>query len=71
MFVKPLGSRLRGFTLVEVLIFIVIVGIAMAGILSIMNLTSVASTDPMRDKQALAIAESLLEEIESPSIYLL
>lgn len=65
MFVKPFGSRLRGFTLVEVLIFIVIVGIAMAGILSIMNLTSVASTDPMRDKQALAIAESLLEEIES------
>jgi MSHA pilin protein MshD len=30
-----------------------------------MRLTTVASTDPMRDKQALAIAESLLEEIES------
>jgi MSHA pilin protein MshD len=53
----------RGFTLIELIIFIVVVSIGMAGILGVMNTTVKSSADPMVRKQALAIAESLLEEI--------
>jgi MSHA pilin protein MshD len=44
--------------------FIVIVSVGLAGILLVMNTTTRSSADPMIRKQALAIAESLLEEIE-------
>ena len=43
--------------------FMVIVGVGIAGILSIMNITTQHSEDPVQRKQALAIAESMLEEI--------
>lgn len=43
--------------------FIVIVGIAVGGILMVFANTTRASADPLIRKQALAIAESLLEEI--------
>lgn len=52
-----------GITLVELILYIVIVSIGLAGILSVMNVTSQHSADPMVRKQALAVAESLLEEI--------
>ncbi|MCF8211534.1 MAG: prepilin-type N-terminal cleavage/methylation domain-containing protein [Rhodoferax sp.] len=55
--------RYRGFTLIELIIFIVIVGVGMAGILSVMNTVVKSSADPMVRKQTIAIAESLLEEI--------
>lgn len=54
----------RGFTLIETIIFIVIVGIAIVGIISLINLTTIGGADPVRTKQALAIAESLLEEVQ-------
>lgn len=54
----------RGISLVELIIFIVIVGVALVGILSVMNTVNRGSADPMVQKQALAIADSLLEEIE-------
>jgi len=53
----------RGFTLIELIIFIVVVGAGLAGILSVMNTTVKSSADPMVRKQAMAIAESLLEEV--------
>ena len=53
----------RGFTLIELIIFIVVVGVGLAGIVSVMNTVVKSSADPMVRKQALAIAESLLEEI--------
>ena len=56
--------RQRGVTLVELILFIVIVGIAVGGILTVMNLTTRGSADPVRRKQALIIAEGLLEEVE-------
>lgn len=62
---KFLTTKQKGFTFIELLIFMVIIGVALAGLLAVMNITTVGSTDPMRDKQALAIAESLLEEIQS------
>jgi MSHA pilin protein MshD len=56
--------RQRGLTLIELILFIVIVGIALAGIVAVMNMTTRASVDPVRRKQALIIAEGLLEEVE-------
>lgn len=53
-----------GISLVELVLFIVIVSIALMGILSVMNVTTRGSADPLIHKQALAIAESLLEEVE-------
>ena len=55
--------RHSGFTLIEVIIFIVVVGAGMAGILSVMNTVVKSSADPLVRKQALAIADSIMEEI--------
>jgi len=52
-----------GFTLIELIIFIVVVGTGLAGILMVMNTVVKASADPLIRKQTIAIAESLLEEI--------
>ena len=56
-------SGCRGVTLVEVIMFIVIVGVAAGGILMVFANTSRASAAPLIRKQALAIAESLMEEL--------
>ncbi len=64
MCIKARRMRQSGVTLIELIIFIVIVSVAVVGILSVMNITTRASADPMIRKQALAIAESLLEEIQ-------
>jgi len=55
----------RGLSLIELLVFIVVVGIAVSGVLSVYSLNARSSADPMVQKQALAIAESLLEEVLS------
>jgi MSHA pilin protein MshD len=57
------NSRQRGFTLIELVIFIVVVGIGVAGVLSVFSNSVKSSADPLVRKQTLAIAESLLEEI--------
>ncbi len=62
MCTKPFFQR--GISLVELIMFIVIIGTALIGILAVMNQTTAHSTDPLIRKQALAIAESLLEEVE-------
>ena len=54
----------RGISLIELIMFIVIVSVAVAGILLVMNVTTKNSADPLVHKQALAIAESLIEEVE-------
>lgn len=54
----------RGISLIELILFIVIIGIALAALLSVLNVTTQASVDPMLRKQALSIAESLLEEVQ-------
>ncbi len=53
----------HGFSLIETILFIVIVSVALAGVLSVMNLTTQHSADPLIRKQAIVVAESLLEEI--------
>jgi MSHA pilin protein MshD len=57
-------SKQRGSSLIELIMFIVIISVALAGILLVMNTTSKGSVDPLIRKQALAAAYSLLEEIE-------
>jgi len=53
----------RGFSLIEVVIFIVIVSVALVGVLTVMDLTTRHSADPLIRKQAIALAESMLEEV--------
>ena len=54
----------RGISLIELIMFIVIISVALTGILLVMNTSPRSSADPLIHKQALAIAESLLEEVE-------
>ena len=56
--------RMAGISMIELIFFIVIVSVAIAGVLSVLNVTVKSSADPQQRKQALAIAEALLEEIE-------
>ena len=53
----------RGVTLIELVMFIVIIGVALAGLLQVLNFAAKGSADPVRQKQALMIAEGLLEEV--------
>lgn len=53
----------RGFTLIELIIFMVVVSAGLAGILTVMNTVVKSSADPMVRKQAMALADSILEEI--------
>lgn len=54
----------RGLTLIEVVVFIAVLAIGIAGILVLYNRVTEASVDPVVRKQAVAIAASLLEEVE-------
>jgi MSHA pilin protein MshD len=56
-------GRQRGLTLIELIVFIVIVGVALSGVLTVLNYTTRHSADPLLRKQALAIAEAVLEEV--------
>ena len=56
--------RQRGVTMIELILFIMIIGVALAAILAVMNFTTQRSADPVRRKQALMLAEALLEEVE-------
>lgn len=56
--------RQYGVTLIELIVFIIIVSVGVVGLLSVTGSTVLHSADPMMRKQALAIAESLLLEVE-------
>ena len=57
--------RQIGLTLIELIVFIVIVSVAIVGVLSVLNITVMRSSDPLVQKQAQALAEGLLEEIQT------
>ncbi|OYY50757.1 MAG: hypothetical protein B7X95_02730 [Methylophilaceae bacterium 17-44-8] len=59
-----------GVSLIELIVFIVIVGAALAGVLKVLEVTNRNSADPLVRKQALSIAESLLLEITQQSFTL-
>lgn len=52
-----------GLTLIELILFIVIVSVGLAGVLASLNVSVKGSADPLQPKQALVIAEGLLEEV--------
>ncbi len=63
-------AKQDGASLIELVLFILIIGIALSGVLLVMSQITGNSADTMARKQALAIAEVLLEEVESmPNTY--
>jgi len=52
-----------GVTLIELIISMVVISIALTGVFTVMNYTVSHSADPIIQHQAVAIAESYLEEI--------
>lgn len=64
MSIKPGRRRQRGLTLIELIIFMVIISVALAAVLQLLNLSTKFSVDPLRRKQALLLAEGLLEEVQ-------
>lgn len=63
------NRRERGVSLPELIVSIVIVGVGVAGILSVMNLTTQRSAEPMIQQQAQLIAEGYLEEVLQKKFY--
>lgn len=60
---SPLHARQSGVTLIELVVSIVIIGVALAGILLLLNRSIATSADPMIQQQAIAIGDAYLEEI--------
>lgn len=54
----------RGFTLVELVVFIAIVSVAVAGVVGALSFINRTSANPLVQRQAMAIAEALLQEIQ-------
>lgn len=63
MFVDRGVMRQRGVTLIETIIFMIMVSVGVIGLVSVMNPLIRASADPMITKQMVAVAESLLNEV--------
>lgn len=62
---RPLPWRRQtGVTLVELVVAIIVISVGVAGTLSAFNEAVRASSSPFVAKQALAIAEALLEEVQ-------
>lgn len=58
-------KKQRGVTLIELILFIIIMGIAMSGVLTAMVASTQSSVDPLKMQQGISIAESYLEEVLS------
>lgn len=64
-FRKSAPCKVHGFTFVELVISLVVIGIAVTGVLLVFTQTVASSADPLIRQQALAIAEAYLEEVIS------
>ncbi|HJV01130.1 MAG TPA: prepilin-type N-terminal cleavage/methylation domain-containing protein [Burkholderiaceae bacterium] len=57
-------TKQRGFSLIELVVFMVIMGVAAVTVLQLLNMSTKASAEPARRKQALLLAEALMEEVQ-------
>ncbi|MBK7613793.1 MAG: type II secretion system protein [Vitreoscilla sp.] len=57
-------ARQLGLSLIELVMFIVVLGLALTAVLKAFTQATAASVDPQLRRQALAIAESLMEEVQ-------
>lgn len=57
------SKRMAGVTLVELIVAIVIIGTALAGLVAAFTRANLASTDPVITQQMLAIGEGMMEEV--------
>ncbi len=62
--VHPKHPRQRGVTLVELVIAMIVIAVGVAGVTSAFNNAVRSSAGPFVAKQALAIAEALMEEVQ-------
>lgn len=58
-----MSSKVRGFSLLELVLAIVVLGVGLAGLLLAFNQSVAASADPLLRKQMLSIAEEMMDEI--------
>lgn len=63
----PPKRRSAGFTLIELIMFIIIVSASLAGVMSVLNAVTKNSADPLIRKQMLTIAEALMDEVQMRS----
>lgn len=61
MFTSSLARSQAGVSLVELVAFIVIVGVGLAGVIAAMTSSTGRSADPMLRKQAVAIADARVQ----------
>ena len=53
----------QGLTLIELIVAMVVISVALVGVMSVINYTTLHSADPVLRHQAIAIAEAYMEEI--------
>lgn len=58
------SRRSLGISLVESIVFIIVVSVGVTGVVILFNQLTLSSVDPVVRKQALAIATSVMEEIQ-------
>lgn len=63
MSIKGVRRVQHGMSLIELIVFIVVISAGLAGVLAVIDRTVAHSADPLRNKQALAIADAMMEEI--------
>lgn len=61
---EPQHKRQRGFTLIEMVLAIVVLGVGLTGVLIAFSTVARGSADPVVAQQMLAIAEEMMEEIQ-------